>query len=722
MRLNPESTGTVLTNLRAAPTWVAAWVFLVAAGAPVTAFAQEPTTTAAAPDVLTAYDVARLSMVTDAVISPDGQSVAYVLAVPRKVFDDDNGAAWRELHVVDGAAVSRPFITGEVSIGSIDWTPDGKGISFLTKRGDDKENALYVIPIDGGEARKVLSHEAGIDSYSWSPDGSRVAFLAKEKEDKDKKELEDKGFNQQIYEEELHPVRVWIGTPNDEDAKPKMLEIAGSASELHWSPVGSRLAVALAPTPLIDDHYMKRKVHVVDADTGDVITQLENPGKLGEIAWSPDGEHLAMISAEDIHDPAEGRLLVAAYAGGELTDVLPNYQGHVADIAWQDKDTIMFVGGEGVWTSFGEVRRDGAGRVTHVPGEGGAIIGSFTLSQDGRSAAMVADSPTHLSEVFLSTHDAKAPRRLTDSNPWLAEKRLAKQEVVRYKARDGLELEGLLVRPLDEEPGTRYPLILDVHGGPESHYSNGWLTRYASAGQVGAAQGFAVFYPNYRGSTGRGVEFSKTSQADAAGKEFDDLVDAVDHLVATGLVDKSKVGITGGSYGGYASAWGATYYTERFAASVMFVGISDKISKTGTTDIANEEFLVHARKKPWEHWDEFRARSPLYYAAQCKTPLLIMHGKDDPRVHPSQSMELYRYVKMATDTPVRLVFYPGEGHGNRKAAARLDYNLRLMQWMRHYLQGEGGPPPPFEIEYDRPKKDEEDDAASQPASDEVEEN
>ena len=252
-------------------------------------------------------------------------------------------------------------------------------------------------------------------------------------------------------------------------------------------------------------------------------------------------------------------------------------------------------------------------------------------------------------------------------------------------------------------------MILTVHGGPEAHDRNGWRTRYSDAGQFGAAKGYAVFYPNYRGSTGRGVAFSKLGQKDPAGKEFDDLVDAVDHLVKTGLADPKRVGITGGSYGGYASAWGATYYSDRFAAAVMFVGISNNISKVGTTDIANEEYLVHALEKPWENWDSKLKRSPIYYSDRHKTPLLIMHGTADPRVSPTQSAELYRHLKLRNQAPVRLVWYPGEPHGNRRAASRLDYSLRMMQWFDHYLQGPGGAPPPPDIDYTDP-------AASQPGA------
>jgi len=654
----------------------------------------------------TPQDVAKVRSVSSAKISPDGRLIAYTLSVPRIPGKDDNGPAWAELHVVDLAGHSRPFVTGEVRVRSIHWTPDGSGISFLAKRGDDKHTALYVIPADGGEARRVVEHETGIGAYSWSPDGRRVAFLGKDKEPKAKKKQKDKGFNQEIYEEELRPTRVWIAE-RDGDDEPRALALEGSASELHWSPDGAHLAVALAPTPLIDDHYMRRTVHIVDADTGSPIAQIDNPGKLGKVAWSPDGQHLGIIAAADLHDPAAGRLTVVGVGGGTLTDLIPNYKGHVSDLAWQDNDTIMYIGHEGCATKLARINID-ASNATTIIRSGGPILRSFSLASDGQSSCLVADSPAHPTEVFYMKHKDANPRRLTDSNAWMANMQFAKQEVVTYYARDGLDVQGILVHPLDEQEGQRYPLILTVHGGPESHYSNGWVTRYSGPGQVAAAQGYAVFHPNYRGSTGRGVAYSKLDQGDQAGPEFDDLVDGVTHLVKIGLVDERKVGITGGSYGGFASAWGATKLTKHFAASVMFVGISDQISKAGTTDIAREMNLVHARKWPWNEWDWFRERSPLYYAKQSRTPILILHGKEDPRVHPSQSMELYRYLKVIGKTPVRLVFYPGEGHGNRKAAARLDYNLRMMRWMNHYLKGPGGDPPAYEIDYGLDESDDED--------------
>jgi len=647
--------------------------------------------------LFTPRHVAELKRVTSAVVSPDGKHVAYGLAVQRNPLRGENGAAWIELHVTDTRGNSRPFVTGEVNVSGIQWTRDGRGIAFLAKRGDDEQPSLYIVPIDGGEARRVNTHETGLGGVAFSHDGKRVAFLATESLPKQQQEYQDKGFNQKVFEEDWRPTKVWVASSDGSD-KARALDLNGSASVVQWSPTGTELAVVLAPTPSVDDSYMFRRVSLVDAATGKIVERIHNPGKLGQIAFSPDGRHLAMISAVDIDDPREGRLMVVAVPGnGKLRDLMPEYQAHVNSFAWKDNKTLLWVASQGTASSVGEVTLDGVRRV--LIDATGPVLRGASVSKDGRTAVLVGHDPAHPGEVFLLTGAGSTVRRLTNSNPWLAKVQFAKQVVVRWKARDGLQLEGVLVYPVHYQKGRRYPLILCVHGGPESHVSNGWVTYYSRPGQVAAARGFFVFYPNYRGSTGRGVDFSKLGQADAAGKEFDDLVDAVDHLVATGLVDGKKVGITGGSYGGYASAWGATYYSDRFAASVMFVGVADNVSMAGTTDIPEELYLVHHRKRLWDDWEYFLQRSPIRHVQKNRTPTLILHGKDDPRVHPSQSLELYRHLKTLGQAPVRLVWYPGEGHGNRRAASRFDYNVRVLRWMEHYLQGPGGAPPDFTIDY-----------------------
>ena len=196
-----------------------------------------------------------------------------------------------------------------------------------------------------------------------------------------------------------------------------------------------------------------------------------------------------------------------------------------------------------------------------------------------------------------------------------------------------------------------------------------------------------MFLPNYRGSTGYGTAFSKQHQGRYTDPEFTDLVDAKRALVAEGIADPDRVGVTGGSYGGYATGWSATALSDEFVAGVMFVGISNQISKFGTTDIPYEMYNAHSLAWPWDDWQKMLEVSPIYHVDKANTPLLIMHGAEDPRVAPSQSYELYRSIKVRKpDVPVRLVLYPGEGHGNSRAAPRYDYNLRMMDWFDTYLK------------------------------------
>ncbi len=645
---------------------------------------------------LTPAQLSGLRSVGEVAISPDGGVIAYTLAVPRRPLAEEDGEAWEELHVIDADGRSRPYVSGEVNVSKIAWSPDGKQISYLAERQGDEHKSLHAIPLGGGESRLVHAAGSDVTAYSWSGDGKQVAVLAKAVQSDERKKLAEKGFDQKIVEEDWRPVQVWIVEASG-GGTPRLLELEGSARDVFWSPAGDRLALKVSPTPLIDDGYMRTRIRVVDAESSKVLTRVDNPGKLGDVAWSPDGRHLAYISAADPNDPAAGRLMVTAADSGAARELMPLPEGHVAGLAWKDTEHLLFLADEGVVTRLGQVGLDGEASTVLAAGE--PIIGELSLAAGGR-LALAASTPRHPSEVFVLEPGATQADKLTDSNPWLSEVALAPQEVVTYEARDGLELQGLLIRPLEEKKGKRYPLVVIVHGGPEAHNRNGWLTNYSRPGQVLAGRGFASFYPNYRASTGRGVEFSKLDHGDAAGKEFDDLVDAVDHLIEAGLVDGERVGITGGSYGGYATAWGATHYSERFAAAVMFVGISNKISKFGTSDIPQELFQVHDREWPWENWQHFLERSPLYYVKKARTPILILHGEDDPRVFRGQSMELYRFLKVIGQTPVRLIFYPGEGHGNDRAASRFDYNLRMLRWMEHYLTGPGGEPPAPELDYE----------------------
>ena len=638
--------------------------------------------------------------VAAASVSPDGARVAYLLAVPRNPGVDEDGGPWTELHVLstsDGS--SRAYVQGKVNVGKPSFTPDGKGLAFLAKREGDKQTALYVMPLDGGEAQKKVELATSISEYSFSPDGARVALLALEEPSASRKKREDKGFKQQVYEEDLPYARVHVADLADAAKKPKVLAVDGHVHQLEWSPVDERILVSAAPTPLVDDEYVRHRVRVVDAADGRTLAKFENPGKLGDVGWSADGKHVWLVAGEDEHDPAAGRLWTAPSEGGDFVDVLgKGAQADSAVAAWTTGGLVHVVT-DGCRTLVRRTKMDGGrpASASELVPSGVAAWTALSVSDDGATVALVGSSALHAQELYVLRDDGKGAVRRTDSNPWFAGAPLARQEVVAWKARDGLELQGILIRPLKENGA--HPLVLSVHGGPEAHEMDGWLTNYSRPGQMLAEKGIAVFYPNYRGSTGRGVAFSKLGQGDAGGKEFDDLVDAVDHFVKAGLADTKKVGVTGGSYGGYATAWCSTKLSERFAAGVMFVGIGDKLSKTGTTDIPNEEYLVHSLKRPWDAPQFFLERSPVTWADQSRTPLLIMHGKDDPRVDPGQSRSMYRHLKLRGKAPVRLVLYPGEGHGNRRSCSRLDYALRMVQWFDHYLLGPGGEMPPYELDY-----------------------
>lgn len=652
----------------------------------------------AAPGGMTLEQIAQTRAVTQAQISPDGRSIAYLLSVPRTLGVDPDGPARSELHVVDGAGTTRAFITGKVDIASPRWLPDGRSIAYLAKREGDDTRRLYTIPLQGGESTVAAQLRADLTAFDLSPDGRQVAVLAVQRESDARKALRDKGFSQKVYEEDWRPVELWI-TDIGGTGEPRRIEIDGSVQSVRWSPAGDRLAVVVTPRQLTDDTMVDARVRMLSVQ-GRELGRVDNPGKLGEMAWSPDGAHLAIVSAADENDPREGRLTVVGRDGGAPRDLLPGLEGHVWNVAWRDASTLVFLSQEGVQSRLAEIAVTGGEQRTLLPAAGPVHMGLSVAP--GGAAALVGSTPAHPSEVFLYTPGAGEARRLTDSNPWLKDVRLARQEIVRYTARDGLELEGLLVHPLERRGNARVPLILVVHGGPEAHYSNAWLNSYAQPAQVAAARGFASFFPNYRSSTGRGVAFSKLGHGRPGMEEFDDLVDGVDHLIDTGLVDRDRVGITGGSYGGYASAWGATYYSERFAASVMFVGISDQASLVTTGDIPREQYLVHMRSWPWENPEMYRQTSPITHAQKSRTPTLILHGEADPRVPVMQSYMLYRYLQLAGQAPVRLVLYPGEGHGNTRGASRYDYSLRLMQWMEHYLTGRGGEPPAHELDYALP--------------------
>ncbi len=645
----------------------------------------------------TLEQLVEMKSVLDVAVSPNGQYFAYLVKVPRDVYHDDDGKPFIELHVSDQKGNNRPFITGKKRLSSIQWGANNRFIYFLSKRGEDKFASVYRIAVDGGEAQKVITAQNNISAFSVNANETKLVYLAKPKADENKDKLKKKGLKAKVYEESKEYQSAYLVDLTDQKIPHIQFDSKEHFLSVQFNPKNNQLLVRTTPTPLIDDNYVASQYKVLETD-GDLVAHFKTEGKLGTARWSPNGERVAIIGAENKHDPATGRLFVGDVDSSKLRELNNNYMGQVKDIQWQSDYQLTYLGHLGTKSEVATINLD-SGKTEQFIAPGNEVLFSLRTNRSGKVLLGLASSDSHPNEVFdLSEGKLK---RQSSLNKWLEKAKLPEQKSISFKARDGVEIQGVLVYPMNYSKRKRYPLIMMVHGGPEAHVSDAWLDRYSYPIKYAAERGYAVFLPNYRGSTGRGVEFSKMGQADYAGAEFNDLVDAIGHLSDIGLVDKKRVGITGGSYGGYASAWAATALSEHFAASVMFVGISNQLSKFGTTDIPKEMYNVHARNYPWDKWQWMLERSPIYHTDKAKTPILIMHGENDTRVHPSQSMELYRYIKTRTDTPVRLVFYPDEPHGNRKSASQLDYATRLMRWMDFYLKGKkkGKKMPPYEIDH-----------------------
>lgn len=632
---------------------------------------------------LTPEDIARIEQVAAIAVSPDGTKIAYTsFSRPDVTKGEENDSGRQQLKLATGAGQSRTFLPQDKSVSAVDFTPDGKTITFLYKEEDGKR-AVWGIPVDGGAERKLAEIDgADVKGYRVARDGSTIYLLAAPAEDKVREKEEKAGFDSVVFEEEHHFARMFAAKLGDEvDDDPVDIAIPGEVSKFELVPGGKLALIESAPTPLVDDSYTSSTYQLLDLATGKVVRKIGTTGKLEDADVSPDGKSLAMIAAVDANDPAPTTLYLVNLADGAMTPLNAGAAEAATDAEWLDDGRLAVLVDVGVRSELRLYSPAGKLQKT-IPG-GELILDK--LETAGKTLAVVADEPSHPGELY--TLDGNTFTRWTSHNPWLAEIDMGKQRAMTYTARDGQVIEGILIEPVGGAPRGGAPTILDVHGGPESHESNGWATGYGNPGQVAAGQGYAVFLPNYRGSTAYGTAFSKQHQYDAAGKEFDDIVDAKRALVAAGIADPKRVGVTGGSYGGFATAWASTAQSEEFAAGVMFVGISNIVSKFGTTDIPKEEYLVHARKYPWEDYEDTLRRSPVYYTDKADTPLLILHGDSDPRVSPTQSKELYRWIKTRRpDTPLRLVYYPGEGHGNAMAAARYDFNLRMMQWFDTYLK------------------------------------
>lgn len=645
-------------------------------------------------------DVLGTKTLSQSAISPDGKWIAYTIRIPRTATDKPGGS-YTELYLMNiKTGANTPFITGKVNVGSLHWSPDGTQIAFTTHRGEKAKTQVWIIPRDGGEAWQATHSPTSVLGFAWHPNGKQIAYMATTPQSKKEKELKKKGFGFIYYEENLKHRNIYL---QDLDKKTDPVQLTSDKTiwSFNFSHDGKTIAAAASPKNLVDHRYMFQKLYLLDIASKKMTQLTDNPGKLGSYSWSPDNKRIAYTAASTRADHAVSQVYVIEIAGKKVKNLtIDKFKGHVTTAYWKNNKTVAYIAGEGVWSTLSLVPADGGQRkIIFNAKDTGVIFRNLDFSKDFRHAVFTGSSPAIPGDLYY-WQVGKKLKQLTTLNPWLADRELGKQEIIRFNARDGQEIEGLLIYPTNYKKGETYPLVVTVHGGPESHYFNSWLTRYATPGQVLAGKGYLVYYPNYRASTGYGVDFAMAGYEDAAGVEFDDIADGIKFLVKEGLADGNRVGLGGGSYGGYAAGWFGTYYTKLVRAVCMFVGISDLVSKRGTTDIPYEELYVHSGKPLEEMWEQNLKRSPIYWAHQSKSAFLIFGGADDPRVHPTQSMELFRRLKMNHHPATRLVQYPGEGHGNRRQPGQIDVIYRVLDWYDWYVKEAkplDGPMPPLDI-------------------------
>lgn len=623
--------------------------------------------------------IADIRNVSEVAISPGGNDIAYLVRVPG---EDASGMQKSVLMTVPKAGGSSKTILDKIyNPSSISWSNDGKNIYFLMKDSVKKTNQLHMVQLSNKDVTKITSGES-IKKYAFSPDGKSLLLLYTEPKTEQEK-MDEKNKRDWIVTDHNYKYdRLYITDATANTTPLKLFDKNLNVSEFVWSPDNKTIVFRAAEKPTVDWGMMYERIYRIDASGGNPEMICETEGKLGNMDISPDGKMLAFCGAVDISDPLPQSVFVVPVAGGEQKNLTEKFEASATEVKWINNATLLVHAIEGCYSSLKKIDVK-SGKHTGVYGKG-AIIHAMSLHQKTGGMAFSASTPQHPYEVF-SGSTMGGLKKLTDHNPELKGIKLSKQEVISWTGPDGWKIEGILTYPKDYKAGTKYPLLLQLHGGPEGVSTHGWNTRAVYPVQWYAAHGYFILEPNYRGSQGRGVNFTKGDHKDLGGKEFDDVLAGIDHLVSKGMVDNDKVGTGGFSYGGYFSAWGATKHSHRFKAAMMGAGISNWISFSGTTEIIHENSLVHWDLWWYDHMDLVWDRSPLAHINKAKTPMMIVHGNADTRVPLSQSEEMYNALKLKK-VHTQLIVYKRQPHGLLEREAMIDYMKRTLEWFMDYVK------------------------------------
>ena len=630
--------------------------------------------------LLTAFDLMKVATVGAPRIAPDGTRVAYTVSETKTEKDKE----WKTVTQIWVVATTggtsgetRQYTRGDKSASAPEWSPDGTMLAFLSDREKDGERQVWMIRSDGGEAWAVTSHKGGVSGFRFSPDGKQLLLTATDQPSKDEEERKKVKDDTIVIDRDLKMSNLWLWNIDKKEEK-RLTEGDFTVSDPQWSPDGTRISYTTRPTPKADDGSLS-DVWVMSIASGAKKRIEDTPASSDSARWSPDGKWIAYTGNTDMNAGVSTTyLFLVPAAGGTPRQLTAKFDLNVGTPVWsRDGKTILF--NANVLEANEIFSADVAtGTVTQVS-QTGASINIAEISRDGSTIVGTRSLSNGPAEVYKASLKSTQPVTLTSHNRWLSDYALAETEVVKWKSKDGMEVEGLLTKPVGYIAGSKVPLLLNPHGGPTGSSVNS----FNGTVQVLAANGFAVLQPNFRGSTGKGLAFAQANKNTWGKGDYDDCMTGVDSMIASGIADPDRLGAFGWSYGGYMTFWILTQ-TDRFKAVSPGAGLTNIYSMYSQNDIQRYLRWFYSDKAPWDATELYWDRSPMKYVNNVKTPTMIMHGQVDTRVPIAQAQEFYMALK-ERKVPVEFVVYPRENHGFTEARHQMDRVQRYVRFFAKYL-------------------------------------
>jgi len=628
--------------------------------------------------LLTAMDLMRISGVSAPRISPDGSRVAYTVSEV-KMEKDKEWKSVSQTWVVpaSGNAKSRQYTRGDKSATTPEWSPDGTMLAFLSDREKDGERQVWMMMADGGEAWVVTAHKGGVSGFHFSPDGRRLVLTAVDQPSKDEEDRKKVKDDTMVIDHDIKMSHLWLFDLEKKEEK-RLTEGNFTVSDPQWSPDGTRITYTTRPTPKADDGSLS-DVWILTVANGEKKRLISGAEATDNARWSVDGQWIAYTQNPDPNSGVSATYLyVVSAAGGAPRQLTTKFDLNVGTPVWsRDGRRIYF--STNVLEAVEVYSVDVAtGEVKQITRRGGTT-GITEISRDGKTIVGTASGPGQPTELYRTSADFAALTPLSNHNSWLKDYALADTEVVRWKSKDGMEVEGLLTRPVGYQAGSKVPLLLNPHGGP----TGASINNFNGTVQVLAANGFAVLQPNFRGSTGKGLAFAQANKNTWGKGDYEDCMTGVDALITSGIADPDRLGAFGWSYGGYMTFWILTQ-TDRFKAISPGAGLSNIYSMYSQNDIQRYLRWFYSDKSPWDAQELYWDRSPMKYVKNVKTPTMIMHGQVDTRVPIAQAQEFYQALK-EQKVPVEFVVYPRENHGFTEPRHQMDRVRRYVKFFAKYL-------------------------------------